>query len=94
MTAAIEIVKDVEDGPLPPAHVGIAAGPLIRRDGDYFGRTVNVAARICDAATAGSILASHVVAALTPERSWTDLGDIELRGVPEPVALMELSRPS
>ena len=92
VTAAIEIVDAVDDSSLPPAHVGIAAGPLIRRDGDYFGRTVNLAARICDAATAGSVLASREVADLTQDRAWTDVGEVELRGVPQPVAIVELTR--
>ena len=35
---------------LRPGHAGIASGPLIARDGDIFGRTVNLAARIADAA--------------------------------------------
>jgi hypothetical protein len=37
---------------VPPAHVGIAAGPVVVQGGDYFGRTVNLAARI--AARAGA----------------------------------------
>jgi adenylate cyclase len=92
--AAIDIVDAVDAGPLPPAHVGIAAGPMIHRDGDYFGGTVNVAARICDVASAGQILASRIVAELSPAHAWTDVGAVELRGVPAPVDLVELSRPA
>jgi hypothetical protein len=33
-------------GGLPPAHAGVAAGPVVAQGGDYFGRTVNLAARI------------------------------------------------
>ena len=90
--AAIDIVDAVDAGSLPPAHIGIAADPMIQRDGDYFGRTVNIAARICDAATAGQILASRIVAELSPGHACADRGAVELRGVPEPVALVELSR--
>ncbi len=32
--------------PASPAHVGVAAGPVVVQGGDYFGRTVNLAARI------------------------------------------------
>ncbi|HSL10743.1 MAG TPA: adenylate/guanylate cyclase domain-containing protein [Actinomycetota bacterium] len=93
VAAALDIVDAVDESPLPSAHVGIAAGAMIQRDGDYFGHTVNIAARLCDAATAGSILATGNVAELTPGRDWRDVGDLELRGVPEPVAAVELSPP-
>lgn len=93
VSAAVEMLDLVDESPLPPAHVGIAAGPMIRRDGDYFGATVNLASRICDASTAGSILATRRVADLTPAREWVDVGEVELQGVPAPVALVELSLP-
>lgn len=93
VAAAHEIVDLVDESPLPAAHVGIAAGPMIRRDGDYFGATVNLASRICDAATAGAVLATRRVADLTPGRGWIDVGEVTLAGVPEPVALVELARP-
>ena len=38
------------------ARVGINAGNVIFRDGDYFGRTVNVASRIADYARPGEVL--------------------------------------
>jgi adenylate cyclase len=92
--AAVEIVERVEASELPAAHIGIASGPMIRRDGDYFGHTVNLAARICDAATAGSVLANSVVAELAPGYPWAELSEVELRGVPAPVRLVELTRSS
>jgi class 3 adenylate cyclase len=52
---------------------------------------VNIAARLCDATTSGSILASAAVGALTPDRGWSEVGEVELRGIPEPVAVVELS---
>ena len=42
---ALEMVDEVPAADLPPAHVGIDAGPVIFQDGDFFGRTVNLAAR-------------------------------------------------
>ena len=53
---------------LPPAHVGVAAGPVVVQGGDYFGRTVNLAARIAARAGAGQVLVSQsVVEAARPE---------------------------
>jgi adenylate cyclase len=39
-------------------HVGMAWGPVLCRDGDYYGPTVNLASRLCDAAPPGGILLS------------------------------------
>jgi adenylate cyclase len=92
VTAASDVIDLAEAAGLPPARAGIAAGPLIRRDGDYFGHTVNRAARICDAAAASTVTAATEVADLTPDRSWEPLGETTLKGVPDPVALVRLSR--
>ena len=53
---ALEMRDEVPTTGLPPLHVGIAAGPLIYQSGDYFGRTVNLAARIASHATANQVL--------------------------------------
>jgi len=92
VTAASDVIDLAEAAGLPPARAGIASGPLIRRDGDYFGHTVNRAARICDAAAASTVTAATEVADLTPDRSWEPLGETTLKGVPDPVALVQLSR--
>ena len=63
-------------------------GPPIRRDGDYFGHTVNLAARICDAAVPGTVTATLDVAGLTPDLRWIPLGRTSLKGVPDPVELV------
>jgi len=58
---ALGMQEDIPAADLHPAHVGIAAGPLIFQDGDYFGRTVNTAARIAAYASAGQVLVSDDV---------------------------------
>ena len=40
---------------MPPAHAGIAVGPVIFQDGDYYGGTVNLAARLAGVAEPGQI---------------------------------------
>jgi hypothetical protein len=42
--AALGLVEELPAAGLPPAHVGVAAGPVVVQGGDYFGRTVNLAA--------------------------------------------------
>jgi len=42
----------------PPLRMGVHSGSAVQRDGDWYGATVNVAARVADAAGAGEILLS------------------------------------
>jgi adenylate cyclase len=72
---------------LPPAHAGVAAGPVIRQDADYFGRTVNVAARLAGRAEAGQTLVNDEVvrAAAGDGLRFSDLGPVQLKGIPQPV---------
>jgi adenylate cyclase len=81
--AALEMVQAVPTRALPPAHVGIHAGPVIFQEGDYFGRTVNLAARIADYARPGEVLVTQEVvdAAEGMPVSFTELGPVELKGV-------------
>jgi adenylate cyclase len=73
---------------LPPARVGVDAGPVVLRDGDYFGRTVNLAARIADYARPGEVLVSaRVRQHAEPEFAFDALGPAELKGIAEPVEL-------
>ena len=53
VVAALEMVDGVVAAGLPPAHVGLHAGPVLFQEGDYFGQTVNVASRIADYARPG-----------------------------------------
>ena len=42
--AALEMVDGLAGSGLPPAHVGLHAGPVLFQEGDYFGQTVNLSA--------------------------------------------------
>ena len=42
----------------PPLRMGVHSGSAVERDGDWYGATVNVAARVADAAGANEILLS------------------------------------
>ena len=69
--------------------VGLHAGPVVFQEGDYFGRTVNGAARIADEARPGEVLVSQEVvdaAAGTPV-TFREIGSIELKGVSRPFRL-------
>ena len=47
---------------LPAVRVGLAAGEVLNRDGDYYGSVVNLAARLVDLAEPGEVLLSDAAA--------------------------------
>jgi predicted ATPase/class 3 adenylate cyclase len=66
-------------------RIGISAGDVTERAGDYHGVPVIEAARLCAAATGGQILASQTVRSLVGSRGDHDfvaLGDVDLKGLP------------
>jgi adenylate cyclase len=74
---------------LPLTRTGIHHGHVICRGGDFFGSTVNIAARITSIATPGQLLATTPIAAIAMASgiSVRDLGDTRLRSVANPMAL-------
>ena len=57
-----EVATTLDDGPADGrVRVGLHVGEPIRDEGDYFGRPVVLARRLCDAAGPGQILASDLV---------------------------------
>ncbi len=81
--AALEMVDGLAAAGLPPAHVGLHAGPVLFQEGDYFGQTVNLSARIADYARQGEVLVSQAVADASQEKgiAFGDIGPVELKGV-------------
>jgi class 3 adenylate cyclase len=71
------------------APFGIHAGPVVERDGDVFGTTVNVASRIANHAPAGSILVSQPVVLGCPDLDgmFERLGDVTISGLVDPMTL-------
>jgi adenylate cyclase len=92
--AALQMVEQLPEAGLPPAHVGVAAGPVVVQGGDYFGRTVNLAARIAAYASASRVLVSEPVAERAPPRgvAFVELGQVQLEGIAHPVRLLEARR--
>lgn len=83
VVAGLDMVEGVVAAGLPPAHVGLHAGPVVLQDGDYYGQTVNMAARIADSARPGEVLVSQAVvdASSRSQVAFTDIGSVELKGV-------------
>jgi class 3 adenylate cyclase len=91
--AAVALRANAAAAGLPELHVGVSAGPVVQRDGDYFGRTVNLAARLSGAAGPGEIVANEVVASTAGERRFVALGMLELKGFLRPIAAYRLESP-
>lgn len=87
--AAVDMLGAVTETDMAPAHVGIHAGPVVFREGDYYGHTVNVAARIGDFARPGEILVSQQVVDRVESDSvvFTAIGPVELKGLSESLSL-------
>jgi len=74
-------------------RIGFHAGDTIERDGDLFGDTVNVAARVVALANPGQIFTTGPTALLLPEFMRTGtrkLGSLSVRGKEQPVDLVEI----
>jgi adenylate cyclase len=94
VVAALEMVDAISAAGLPPAHVGLDTGPVVFQGGDYFGRTVNLAARIGEQAAPGQVLVTQgIVDRVVPDGiAFEPVGAVELKGVSEPVRLHAVTR--
>ena len=66
-------------------RVGAATGEPVERHGDFFGATVQLAARLCTVAQPGQTLVSSSVVAACARHSFDDVGEVALKGFPQPV---------
>jgi adenylate cyclase len=86
----LEMVDELESIPaFPPIRVGIHSGPAVQRQGEWYGRTVNVAARLCSAASGGEVLVSEEARSAAGRLARVDFGERRLhwlRNVTEPIA--------
>jgi adenylate cyclase len=92
----LRIVGDLmRDHGAPAVRVGMHHGPAIERGGDFFGATVNLAARVSAAAVGGEVLLTAHTAALAPLLEgvvYESRGRRDLRNVREPVELVAAVR--
>ncbi len=71
-------------------RMGIHTGTAVERGGDYFGPTVNSAARLMAAGHGGQVLVSGVTAALLGRGDLKDLGEHRLKDVAHLVHVWQL----
>src|SRR3954452_4158357 len=78
----------------PAPRIGVNTGPVLYRDGDYFGREVNLASRVVARARGGEVLVTGQ--AIDELRDLAHLhvdniGQVKLRGFAEPRSLCRVS---
>src|SRR5205814_1415798 len=73
-------------------RIGVSAGDVVFEEDDCFGTPVIEAARLCAVAAGGQILASEIVRwmARSGGSTFTPVGNLELKGLPEPVPTVEV----
>jgi adenylate cyclase len=88
----LRIVRELESIPgFPAVRVGVHTGNAVSRGGDWYGGTVNVAARLCSAAAGGEVLISEQTQRAAGRVRKVELGDRRLhwlKNVTEPVEAM------
>jgi class 3 adenylate cyclase len=94
IVGCLELVERTERAISVPARIGINAGAVIAQEGDYFGRTVNIAARIADYARPHEVLVSEEAKQCVGEDGveFELVGDVTLKGVSSSVRLHKAVR--
>lgn len=92
--ASLDVIRQVRPRGLPPAHVGVNAGPMIYDEGDYFGRAVNIAARIAAQAQADQVFVGEDLARIVEPAGFTLqlVGAFELKGISRSITIYEAMR--
>ncbi|HXW35873.1 MAG TPA: AAA family ATPase [Acidimicrobiales bacterium] len=75
-------------------RIGASAGEVTRERNDYFGDPVVEASRLCATAEGGQILASQLTLETAGRRrpgKYEFLGELDLKGLPDPVATVEVA---
>lgn len=90
--------KDTWDEATIKVRMGLHTGEAELRDGDYFGQTLNLAARIMSVGHGGQILLSETTYQVAKEHlpgnvSAFDLGQHRLKGVAQPGKIIQISTP-
>lgn len=78
----------------PALHGSVHEGPALYRGGDYFGRNVNLAARLLGLSGTDELLATRVVVDSTAARfTWEPRVTTQIRGFRDPIEIFRLVGP-
>jgi adenylate cyclase len=83
---AVGLITLSTERPLP--RIGLHVGSALYRDGDYYGRAVNLAARVGARATGGEVLVTREVSeAAGRNLTFQPIGEVKLKGFGEATEL-------
>ena len=91
---SLELRDRIPGADLPGTHVGINAGRVVYENGDFYGRTVNIAARIAAHAQQGQVLVSEDVVShgSSDDIRFRRVGPVSFKGVSRDVVIYEAGR--
>ncbi|MGC1813800.1 MAG: adenylate/guanylate cyclase domain-containing protein [Solirubrobacterales bacterium] len=89
--ATLAIAGEMRRKDWPKMHAGLHHGRAVFRDGDYYGRAVNLAARLQGIADSNQLLATAGVVEAVPDRPWEPVGERSLLGFDQPIEVFALS---
>jgi class 3 adenylate cyclase len=92
VSIAHQLVTATATGDPLQARAGLARGPVLARDGDYFGPAVNLAARLVDVAPASTVLLDEGLRSAVDPSRWELAAEapLQVRGIDAPVHAFRL----
>ncbi len=91
-SSAVAAAVEAQSGLELPVRMGLHTGEAESRDGDYFGPTLNRAARVMDAGHGGQVLVSSATAGLVRDWDFVDLGEHRLKGLDADERIFQVGR--
>jgi adenylate cyclase len=91
---AVELPSSIAPGE-PQPRIGVHYGEALYRDGDYYGRDVNQAARVVARSGGGEVLVTRPVVDMAgglDGLSFSRIGEVRLKGFSEPTELFTAAR--
>lgn len=83
---AVGFQQLMTERPLP--RIGVHYGETLYRDGDYYGREVNLAARVAARSAGGEVIVTRpLVDASGPHLEFERIGEVRLKGFTDPTEL-------
>jgi adenylate cyclase len=76
---------------LPALRAGVAYGPALPRQGDWYGSSVNLASRITAAAPPAGVLVTDEVRSRTTTRRWRAVGARHFKGIAAEIPLFQVA---